>query len=135
MGERLDVEDESYGLIVVSRWRVHEPDERKWRWRFAVAFDILLHLFVTAMLFGAFLVGHPDAPDWVSFLALVGCYLAVSFAHRVFLQWAWRSTIGKLLLGVVLVRADTRGRPLLRRLVSAWLGSVLLTFGTALDGL
>lgn len=135
VGPRLSVEDASYGLIVVHRWHVHEPRERTARWRLAVAIDILLHSFVTLIVFGSYLVGHPDPPLWGVLLALPGSYLLASFLHRVLFQWAFRSTIGKLLLGVVLVRTDTRERPPLRRLAGVWLGSLFITLGSLLDGL
>jgi hypothetical protein len=136
MGEQLSVEDPSYGLIVVRRWHVHEPTERMGRWRFAVFLDLLLHVFVTMILFGSFLVGHPDAPFWETLLVLIGGYVAVSFVHRVFLQWWWRATLGKALLGVVLVRTDTRGRPALRRLAGVWLGaSLIVAIEGVLNGL
>ncbi len=135
VGRQPDVEDASYGLIVVQRWNVREPRERTARWRIAVAVDILLHSFVTFIVFGSYLVGHPDPPLWGVLLALPGSYLAVSFVHRVFLQWWWRATLGKLLLGVVLVRSDTRERPPLRRLAGVWLLSLVLTFAQLLDGL
>jgi len=132
MGEQLSAEDPSYGLIVVRRWNVHEPTERTGRWRFAVFLDILLHLFLTVILFSVFLVGHPDASFWVTLLVLVGSYAVVSFVHRVFLQWWWRATLGKVLLGVVVVRTDTRRRPPLRRLAGVWLGTSLIA---AIEGL
>jgi hypothetical protein len=135
VGEQPDVEDVSYGLIVVHRWNVREPRERTARWRIAVAIDILLHSFVTFIVFGSYLVGHPDPPLWGVLLALPGSYLLVSFMHRVLFQWAFRSTVGKLLLGVVLVRTDTRERPSLRRLAGVWLGSLFITLASLLDGL
>jgi hypothetical protein len=135
MGVQLSVEDRWSGLTVVHRWHVHEPRERTARWRIAVAIDVLLHSLVTVIVFGSFLVGHPDPSIWGVLLALPGSYIAVSFAHRVLFQWAFRSTIGKLLLGVVMVRMDTRERPLLRRLAWSWVGSFFMTVATLLDGL
>jgi hypothetical protein len=134
MGEQLSADDPSWGLIVVHRWNVREPRERTARWRIAVAIDILLHSLVTVIVFGSFLIGHPDPSIWGVLLALPGSYIAVSFAHRVLFQWAFRSTIGKLLLGVVMVRTDTRERPLLRRLAWGWVGSFFMTLAPLLDG-
>jgi hypothetical protein len=135
MGEQLSVEDPSYGLIVVRRWHLHEPKERTARWRIAVVIDILLHSVAMVIVFGSFLVGHPDPPLWQSILVPVGSYMAVSFVHRVLFQWAFRTTVGKALLGVVLVRTDTRGRPSLGRLAGVWLGSFFIFLGSLLDGL
>jgi len=135
VGRQPDAADTSYGLIVVHRWNVREPRERTARWRIAVTIDILLHSLVTFIVFASYLVGHPDPPLWGVLLTLPGTYLAVSFVHRVFLQWWWRATLGKLLLGVVLVRTDTRGRPPLRRLAGVWLASLFLTAVQLLDGL
>jgi hypothetical protein len=135
VGEQLDVEDVSYGLIVVHRWNVREPRERTARWRIAVVTDILLHSLATLIVFGSFLIGHPDPSIFAVLLALPGSYLVVSFMHRVLFQWAFRSTVGKLLLGVVLVRTDTRERPSLRRLAGVWLGSLFITLASLLDGL
>ncbi|HEY0501200.1 MAG TPA: RDD family protein [Kutzneria sp.] len=133
MGEQLDVQDRSFGLIVVHRWNPHEPDERTARWRVAVLIDVLLHSFAMVIAFGVFLLTHPDPPGWQAVLALVGSYLAVSFVHRALFQWALRSTIGKLLLGVVLVRTDTLGRPSVWRLAGIWVFSLFLFLTNLLD--
>ena len=60
----------------------------------------------------------------------------MSFVHRVLFQWACKATIGKLLLGVVLVRADNRRRPTLRRLAALWLfGTLMSVLEGVLNGL
>ena len=57
----------------------------------------------------------------------VGVFVAVSLVDRIFVQWAFRATVGKLLTGLCVIRDDTGGRPTLWSLIKDWLSSVLAT--------
>jgi hypothetical protein len=53
--------------------------------------------------------------------AAVGTFLALSIVHRVVVQWACQTTVGKALGGVCLIRDDIGGRPTLWSLAKEWL--------------
>jgi hypothetical protein len=65
--------------------------------------------------------------------AALGTFIALSIAHRIVVQWACQTTVGKALVGVCLIRDDTGGRPTLWSLIKAWLLGVFVVL-SALDG-
>ncbi len=54
--------------------------------------------------------------------------------NRVLVQWACRTTLGKALVALCLIRDDTGGRPTLRSLIKAWLFGALMTVLTVVTG-
>jgi hypothetical protein len=61
-------------------------------------------------------------------LAGIGAFVGLSIVHRVLVQWAFATTLGKALWGLVMIRDDTGGRPTLWSLVKAWMiGAFTLT--------
>lgn len=61
-------------------------------------------------------------------LAGIGAFVALSLVHRTLLQWAFGTTLGKALCGLVMIRDDTGGRPTLWSLAKAWvIGAFTLT--------
>jgi hypothetical protein len=90
--------------------------------------DLALHVGAAVGVFRA--VTHvPRLADYVVALA-VAAFLVLSIVHRIFVQWAFRTTLGKGLVGLCLIRDDTGGRPTLWSLVKAWLFGALAVVGT-----
>jgi hypothetical protein len=75
----------------------------------------------------AWVFAHTPRLSHYAALAAIGGFLALSILHRTLLQWAFGTTLGKALCGLVMIRDDTGGRPTLWSLVKAWLfGAVML---------
>ena len=51
----------------------------------------------------------------------IGGWLAASFVDRVLVQWAFRTTVGKALFALCLIRPTDGGRPTFRQLLAVWL--------------
>jgi hypothetical protein len=61
-------------------------------------------------------------------------FLGLSILHRIFLQRAFHTTLGKALVDLCLIRDDTGDPPTLWSLVKGWLYGVAITAATILDG-
>jgi hypothetical protein len=131
MGEKVKIRDRPDRPIVVYRRDVRQEDWTQ-RWHFAAGIDWLLHLLI-AVGVGYFLpFGHESG---LAVVVAIGAFVGASFIDRVLLQWAIRATVGKALIALVLVRADTRGRLSFRLLSRTWLLSVARVTGATAIGM
>jgi hypothetical protein len=95
------------------------PSPRTLRGGIAFTVDFLLH--AAGAIGIAIALGHVPRLATYAVAGGVGAFLVLSFAHRVFAQWAFRATLGKALCGLCLIRDDTGGRPRLWPLTRDWL--------------
>jgi hypothetical protein len=123
---------ERWDLDVV-HYRTRQHGRWKARLRCATVLDIALHAGLATVL--VVVLGHRVAavganpvPAWV-----VG-YVLVSLVHRVLVQRLFSATLGKLLVGIRLVRRDSGRRADLLRLLIRWLMSALAVVVTLLPG-
>ncbi|WP_156959446.1 RDD family protein [Nocardia sp. BMG51109] len=106
-------------VVTTRRRDPGQPEDRPPRFRTLLSWtiDIAVHI-VPAMLALAVLVDLPSRmpqlqptadklPPWWALLAL---WPALSFVHRVVVQWALGATLGKLVTGLRVVDAETEGR-------------------------
>ncbi|MFI9384449.1 RDD family protein [Kutzneria sp. NPDC052558] len=108
-------------LVLVSGRDVHERRPRH-PVRRTVAFlvDAVLHLAFALFWMVLFLAAVPGAGVWAVLGVTLGAYVLCSFTHRVFFQNVCRATVGKLLVGLRLLRVDTRDRPSVGELSRHW---------------
>ena len=107
--------------LVWVRWRdVHERRRHPVRRTVAFIVDAALHLTFSLVIASVIIALIPGANFWAQLAAFVGPYLLVSFAHRVFLQRALRTTLGKGLVGLRVVRRGTGARASTEDLIALW---------------
>jgi hypothetical protein len=92
--------------------------------------DLLVHLAIAVGVTVLFL--RDAALSRYAWLAAPGAFLAVSIIHRILIQRALHTTLGKGLLGVRLIRSDTGGAPTLWSLAKAWLLGTVVIIATVL---
>jgi hypothetical protein len=109
------------------------PSPRQWRSVLSFTIDLLTHAGI-ALGVAVALARYGHATPLVILSAGVGTFLALSIADRVVVQWAGRSTVGKALVGLCLIRDDTGGRPTFGSLVKAWFLGALATVLAVLSG-
>lgn len=122
-------------LICVRRRDVHEHRRHPVRRTVAFVVDMILHLGFAVVAGTAFTTALPGVPFWAVAAVPAGGYLLASFTHRVFFQNVFRATIGKLLVDLRLVRADTRRGASVGKLAGQWLLGCLAVVAQLLDGI
>ncbi|WP_215547066.1 RDD family protein [Amycolatopsis sp. CA-230715] len=103
------------------------PSPRGWRVGVGFLIDLLLHAGGGAG--AALAVAKVPRFEQFSGNAIpigIGAFVVLSLVHRIFVQWAVTTTLGKALCGLRLVRDDTGGRPTLWRLTKDWLLGVFM---------
>lgn len=65
----------------------------------------------------------------------IGAFLVLSIVHRILLQRVFWTTLGKALVGLRLIRADTGGPPTLGALLKAWFYGLFVSIALALDAM
>lgn len=114
----------------------NDPRYRRRQARRTISFvlDLAIHLGAGA---GAGYALHqlPQLAPYSGFAipAAIGVFALASLVDRIFVQWAFRATVGKLLTGLRMIRDDTGGRPTLWSLVKDWLSSVAATLAMVLN--
>jgi hypothetical protein len=109
------------------------PSPRQWRTTLGFALDLLIHVG-TAIGVAVALARYRDAEPIVLLGVGLGTFLALSILNRVLVQWACRTTLGKALVGLCMIRDDTGGRPTLGSLIKAWLFGALTTVLAVVTG-
>lgn len=103
------------------------PSPTGWRVGLGFFIDLLLHAGGGA---GAALAVTkvPKLEQYAGNAVVIGIatFVALSLVHRIFVQWAVTTTLGKALCGLRLIRDDTGGRPTLWRLTKDWLLGVFI---------
>ncbi|GAA1978586.1 hypothetical protein GCM10009754_63340 [Amycolatopsis minnesotensis] len=98
------------------------PSPKSWRIWLGFVIDLVLHVgggVGAALAVAKVPKLEPYAGNAV--VIGIGAFVVLSLVHRVFVQWAVTTTLGKALCGLRLVRDDTGGRPTLWRLTKDWL--------------
>jgi hypothetical protein len=98
------------------------PSPTGWRIVSAFAIDLVVHLGLTAGVF--FLLAKRDLSAGALVAFSIGAFCAVSFVHRVLVQWAVQATVGKLFTGLRVIDENTGGRENPGSLAWAWLAGV-----------
>lgn len=106
------------------------PSKHDLRDRVGFTIDVAIHL--GAAIAVAVALAKTDAEVPAILVAMIATYVGLSIVHRVFLQWAWHTTVGKAVAGLRLIRDDTGGPPTLGSLVKQWLFGVLATLASAI---
>lgn len=125
--------------IVAVRWRelpqrrdptIPRPEHRvSPRHVLGFAIDLALHASAGA---GAYLA-LPTLPGLHRIAATAAAFVLASILHRVLVQWIVRTTLGKALAGLVMIREDSGRRPTLWCTLRAWLISAGVIIGGLLD--
>lgn len=103
--------------------------------RFGVGFTVDLVLHLACAVAAVVIVSRVDTlPFAVILLAGPATFIAVSVAHRIFVQHAIHTTLGKALTGVRYIRDDSGGPPTLGSLTKAWFTGVLVGIANVLSG-
>ena len=113
-------------VVCVRRRDVHEQRRHPVRRTVAFIVDAALHLSFALVALVLFIAVYPDAVWWAGLLVTLGAYLLASFTHRVFFQNVFRTTIGKALVGLCLLRADTRDRVAVLDLAEQWIAGYFI---------
>ncbi|HWE92300.1 MAG TPA: RDD family protein [Pseudonocardiaceae bacterium] len=98
------------------------PSPRRLRRALGFTIDFVLH---AGVLVGAGYLSQrtPALANLAGIWALVA-WMAVSFVHRVLIQWPSQTTLGKAIFGLCLIRKDDGGRPRFGQLVKAWFAGI-----------
>jgi hypothetical protein len=101
------------------------PSRHTFRYNLGFTLDLLLHIACAIGVTLAF-ARNPALSDY-AILAAPASFIAVSILHRIVVQRAVHTTLGKALTGLRLVRDDSGAPPTLWSLTKAWLfGTVML---------
>ncbi|WP_227998677.1 RDD family protein [Nocardia australiensis] len=98
------------------------PSPRELRSHVAVLVDMLLHAGVALAV-----VGRDTGLVWAALLVVV--YAAASFIHTTVIQRITHATLGKAVVGLVLIRGSDGDRPSFGRLLEWYFLRVFLTIG------
>jgi len=107
------------------------PSPHTLRYNLGFTLDLLLHLALAAAVTVYFARDAALSP--YAWLAALGTFLAASILHRIFVQRAFHTTLGKGILGVRLIRDDTGGPPTLWSLTKAWLFGTVAIIATVIS--
>jgi hypothetical protein len=105
------------------------PSPRKLRRVFAFAIDWLIHAGCAA----ATEVGAQHVPSLAKLPVVwaIVVWLVASFVHRVLIQAACGTTLGKALFGLCLIRPADGGRPTAGQLAGAWVRGIWVSIVVA----
>nr|CEL22269.1 hypothetical protein [Kibdelosporangium sp. MJ126-NF4]CTQ93051.1 hypothetical protein [Kibdelosporangium sp. MJ126-NF4] len=100
------------------------PSKRALRMILSFLIDLAVHIGVPVGVAYALDMREPGLTSGQFGMVCVLGFLALSILDRIFLQWAARVTVGKVVTALRTIREDTGGRPTFGMLVKAWLWGI-----------
>jgi uncharacterized RDD family membrane protein YckC len=112
------------------------PSPTKCRAALSFVLDLVAHLAiayaVTVALLKSQLAGSAPRDGFVVVVGVAIVFVVVSIVDRVFVQWMFQATIGKMVTALRVIRSDTGGRGTFWLYVRDWLLGVFGILAAAL---